>query len=578
MLATDVRVQSTVRSLDQGRLGRFVKGAMFAALIASLSLLYLFVQFNGLATADAIDQAQIARRLADGKGFTTDYIRPLAISLVRREGETNPLDLRQFPDFFQSPLHPWVSSLGLRLIKGEWKMKPTDIIYSGDRVVAAVSMLFFLLSVLVFYFVLVRLFDHRLGLFGCAAVLLTDHMWQFSLSALPQMLVLFLFSLTTLATLFAIEVRDVSFRRAMAWLTGAGACFGLATLAHGLAVWMFLGWLVFVCFYFPPRGVAAVVACAVYLLVVAPWLVRNFQVSGSPFGLAIYGAFFNSPPEESFLRDSKVDVENSGTTLQGKARAHIVQQFQMIFGYLGMNAAAASFFLALFHPFRNAMTQAFKWCLFLMWLLAVVGMSLYHPTGIVSQNQFHVLFVPLFVGYGMAFLFILWNRLDFGSQFLRNLFVAALLFVCAIPMLLTLFAGQKNRINWPPYVPPYIGIMRDWFKEDEVICSDMPWAIAWYAQRISLLLPDSVRTFNRMHDYGETLQPIRGLYLSPLTGDQPLFSGIYKGAYKEWAALITRPPQIRGFPLPEFASLPIDGQCIIFSDRPRWNQARTPQP
>lgn len=576
MLASDVRVQSTVRSLDHGRLGAFVKAVMFAALITGLSLLYLFVQFSGLATVDAMDQAQIARRLADGKGFTTDYIRPLAMSAVQREENTRQLDLSQFPDVFQSPLHPWVNSFGLRLIKGDWTMKPTDIVYPGDRMVAAVSMLFFLLAVAVFYFVLARLFDRRLALFGCAAVLLTDLMWQFSLSALPQMLVLFLFSVATLATLFGIEAREVRLGRAMAWLSGAGACFGLATLAHGLAVWMFAGWLVFVCFYFSPRGVTAA-ACAVYLLVVAPWLVRNFQISGNPFGLAVYGAFFNTSPEESFLRDSKVDFENSGTTLQGKARAHVVQQMQMIFGYLGMNAAAASFFLALFHPFRNGTAQAFKWCLLLMWVFAVFGMALYHPMGVVSQNQFHVLFVPLFVGYGMAFLFILWNRLDFGSQFLRNLFVSVLLFVCAIPMLLTLFAGPKNRINWPPYVPPYIGIMRDWFKEDEIICSDMPWAIAWYAQRISLLLPDSVRTFNRMHDYGETLQPIRGLYLTPLTGDQPLFSGIYKGPYRDWAALITRPPQIRGFALPEFVSLPIDGQCIIFSDRPRWNQVLTPQ-
>jgi hypothetical protein len=377
---------------------------------------------------------------------------------------------------------------------------------------------------------------------------------------------------------FAIETREMSSGRAAGWLTAAGACFGLATLAHGLALWMFLGWLVFVCSYFSPRRVAAATACAVYLLVVTPWLVRNFQVSGNPFGLAIYGAFFNSPPEEFFFRGSTVEVQNSGTTMQGKARAQIVDQIQGIFGYLGMNAAAASFFLALFHRFRNGTTQAFKWCLLLTWVLAVLGMALYHPTGVVSANQFHVLFIPLFAGYGMAFLFLLWNRLDLRGQFVRNLFASGLLFICAIPMLLTLFAGQKSRINWPPYVPPYIGVMRDWFQEEEIICSDMPWATAWYAQRVSLLLPDSVRTFNRMHDYAETRQPIRGLYLTPVTGDQPLFSGIYQGPYKDWAALITRPPQVRGFPLPEFVSLPIDGRCIIFSDRPRWNPARTPQP
>lgn len=578
MLASDVRVQSTLRSLDHGRLGGFVKAGIFAALVAGLSLLYLFVQFSGLATADAMDQAQIARRLADGKGFTTDYIRPLAMSALQGKGETKQLDLSQFPDFYQSPLHPWVSSLGLRLIKDDWKMGLTDIVYRGDRVVATVSMLFFLLSVLVSYFVLARLFDRRLALFGCAAILLTDLMWQFSLSALPQMLVLFHFSLAALATVLAIEIREVSLGRAMAWLAGAGACFGLATLAHGLAVWMFLGWLIFVGFYFSPRGLAAAAACALYLLVVTPWMVRNFQVSGNPFGLAVYSAFFNASPEESYLRASKVEVDKSGTTLQGKARAQIVHQIQMILGYLGMNAAAASFFLALLHSFRSGTAQAFKWCLLLMWIFAVLGMALYHPTGVVSSNQFHVLFIPLFVGYGMAFLFVLWNRIAPDNRLLRKLFVSGVLFVCAIPLLLTLFAGQKSRINWPPYVPPYIGIMRDWFKEDEIICSDMPWAIAWYAQRISLLLPDSVRAFNRMHDYGETLQPIRGLYLTPITGDQPLFSGIYRGPYKEWAGLITRPPQVRGFPLSEFVSLPIDGQCILFSDRPRWNEARSPQP
>ena len=190
----------------------------------------------------------------------------------------------------------------------------------------------------------------------------------------------------------------------MLWLIGAGGCLGLLTLAHGLAVWIFAGWLVFAFSYFPPRGIGAAAALAVYLLVVAPWLVRNFQISGNPFGLAIYGAFFNFPAEESFFRDSRVDIESSGTTLQGKARAHIVQQIEMIFGYLGMNVAAASFFLALFHPFRNREAQAFKWCLLLMWLFALLGMSLYHPSGIVSGNQFHVLFIPLFVGYGMAFL------------------------------------------------------------------------------------------------------------------------------------------------------------------------------
>ncbi|MGA7882904.1 MAG: hypothetical protein WCC08_08670 [Terrimicrobiaceae bacterium] len=377
MVTSDVRVQTAVHSLDQGRLGTLIKVAMFGALIVCLSLLYLFVQFRGLSTADAMDQAQISRRLADGKGFTTDYIRSLALSIIQRQTGKEQVDVSMFPDFFQAPLHPWVSSLGMRLIKEHWKMGPADVVYKGDRVVAALSMVSFLLSVAIWYLVFARLFDSRLALIGSAALLLTDLMWQFSLAALPQMLVLFLFSLATLCTLYAIEARDRGIRLVILWLIAAGACLGLMTLAHGLAVWIFAGWLIFAFAYFTPRGIGAVAA---------------------------------------------------------------------------------------------------------------------------------------------------------------------------------------------------------WFKEDEMICSDMPWAIALYAQRSSLLLPVSIRAFNAIHDYQRTVQPIRGLYLTPVTGAQPLFSGIYAGAYKDWAPLITRPPQVRGFPFTAFVPLPIDRQCIIFSDRPRWNQPRTAVP
>ncbi|MGA7903983.1 MAG: hypothetical protein WCA06_15230, partial [Terrimicrobiaceae bacterium] len=114
MVTSDVRVQTAVHSLDQGRLGTLIKVAMFGALIVCLSLLYLFVQFRGLSTADAMDQAQISRRLADGKGFTTDYIRSLALSIIQRQTGKEQVDVSMFPDFFQAPLHPWVSSLGMR--------------------------------------------------------------------------------------------------------------------------------------------------------------------------------------------------------------------------------------------------------------------------------------------------------------------------------------------------------------------------------------------------------------------------------------------------------------------------------
>ena len=45
---------------------------------------------------------------------------------------------------------------------------------------------------------------------------------------------------------------------------------------------------------------------------------------------------------------------------------------------------------------------------------------------------------------------------------------------------------------------------------------------------------------------------------------QSAVHSLYRGAYQEWAALITRPSQVRGIPLTAFVPLPIDGQHHIF--------------
>lgn len=574
MASGDVSLQSAVHSLDQGKFAFIIKTAAVVAILIAITLLYLFAQFRGLANANAMDQAQIARNIAAGQGFTTKVIRPISLEIIKKQTEsTEQIDLNRFPEFYQSPLNPWINSFGLGLIKGSWKMSPSDMIYAGDRMIATIGILFFILSVVVWYFVISRLFDTRIALATCAVVLVTDLMWQFSLSGLPQMVVLFLFSLASLATIFAMEAYEEDHTKKMlGWLAGAGVLMGLMTLAHGLCCWIFLGWAIFIALYFRPRGIVILASLAAYLLVVSPWLLRNYQISGNPLGLAAYDPFYQGAPQDTYQRLEEIDLNKTGTSLKAKFRINAMEQANNFFGLIGLNIAAAAFFLALLHPFRSKRAAMFKWCIVLMWLFAVLGMSFYRGGTIMSENQLHVIFIPLFAAFGMALLFVLWNRMEWGGELMRIIFVGLIIFICAVPMLLTLFAGSQGKIQWPPYVPQLIGILGNWFKEDEVICADIPWGVAWYSQRISLLMPESVRVFNRIHDYDETKQPIRGLYLTPETTNQPLFTGIYTGPGREWAGLITRPPRVQGFPFTSFQALPIEGQCIIFADRDRWNK------
>lgn len=570
MATTKPGAQEIVHSLDQGKLAPIIRIAMFGALIITLTLLYLFVQFRGLPSSTAMDQAQIARNLADGKGFSTKYIRPFAIWQLENAGKEVPSE--NFPDFFNSPLNPFVNSIPLRLFKSQWELAPTDLIYVGDRVIAATAILFFLASVAIWYVIGKRLFDQKLSLIGCAIILLTDMMWQFTLSGLPQMLMLFLFSIASLLTLMAMDKRGAPLL-VLGLLFGAGILFGLMVLAHGAAIWIFFGWLAFALVYFQPRGVAGLVAVGALAIVVVPWLARNYAVSGNPLGIGGYElvAPVNSG-ESGYLRSLSGPPPFSGINPLHRLKNAVFLHAENFFPFLGMSLAAVMFFVSLMHRFRSKSTAMFRWCVLLMWLGAFAGMTFCGVQGDVSRNQLHVLFIPLFVFYGLAFIMVLYARLEVQMPILRVAFLSLIVFLCSLPLLARLLAGQGIAIQWPPYVPPFIAILSDWYEEKEVIASDMPWAVAWYANRPSILLPQTIKDFNKLSDYRVLGSAIHGLYLTPVTGNQRLFGDIYKGAYTDWVFLITRPPNIQGFPLQYFTPLPIDGECIIFADRDRWSK------
>jgi len=570
---SEVGIQRLLHEMEQGKIAPYIRGGMISALVVALLLLYLFVHFNGFGTSEAMDQAQIARNMAKGEGFSTKYIRPLAIRELEKSGREIPAGV--FPDFSNMPLNPALNSVVLQLVRSNWKMTSSDLVYVGDRIIATVSILLFLLSLGFWFLVASQLFDQRLGFVAVTAILVTDLLWKFSLSGLPQMLMLLIFSAASYCIVKALYAREEENTLGVAiFLLIAGVLFGLLTLAHGLAAWMFLGFLLFALVHFRPRGLVALVALAGFLIVVSPWLVRNFQVCGNPAGIGLYEALYpGSTPTDSVLRIAEGVVPGEGSLLN-KARTGVIRQIQGLFGYLGLNFLAPLFFVSLIHPFKRTETFALRWGILLMWLATLAGMAFFQPSNDVSANQLHVLFLPLFVIYGLAFLLVLWHRLGIDTALLRTVFLTAAIVTAGIPMLITIIGGPGLRVQWPPYIPPFIAVYNDWFRQDEIMCSDMPWAVAWYADRKCLLMPNSLESFNRITDYRTLGRQISGLYLTPLTLNRPLVSDIYKGTLREWAPVILRPPNTRGFPLTYYTALPIDGECIIFSDRDRWSRGQ----
>jgi hypothetical protein len=173
--------------------------------------------------------------------------------------------------------------------------------------------------------------------------------------------------------------------------------------------------------------------------------------------------------------------------------------------------------------------------------------------------------------YGLAYLLVQWNRLGIHLQYARVAFVTLLFLLCGFPMansLWNLVSGSARLLHFPPYAPPYIGSLNLCMEPREVVASDMPWAVAWYAGRRSLWVPDTVKALTDLSDYGILGGPVNGLFLTPISGNQNKLSDILKGEYREWAPAILRTTGIEKFPLKVGTYLSIE-EYLLFSDRDR---------
>ena len=129
------------------------------------------------------------------------------------------------------------------------------------------------------------------------------------------------------------------------------ATFVGASLAHALTIWIFAGALIFSAFMFLPVTGAwwmrvlkhpAWLMLGIFAIFYTPWLVRNYQVCGSPFGISGYSALYQIRGTESqVMRALKLDIEGvNPTTFRNKVQNQIVGQLSDMYAYLGRSLAA----------------------------------------------------------------------------------------------------------------------------------------------------------------------------------------------------------------------------------------------
>jgi 4-amino-4-deoxy-L-arabinose transferase-like glycosyltransferase len=286
-------------------------------------------------------------------------VRPLAIGQLQAHGKDVAKNV--WGDTYNAPLPPLIDAIALLPVKGHWKMTTRTVIYAGDKAIATMSILLFIGSLAVLFFTARRLFDQRLALLACGLVLLCDAMWQYSLSGLPQMLLLLLFNITVYLLVRAVEAQHRE-ESPSKWLVAAGAGFGLLALTHALTLWIFLGAVIFSAFFFQPRGWSALIMLGIAAIVHLPWLIRTFVVCGNPGGVAIYSIFSGVGHSEwAWMRQLNFDAgTNILGTFRDKITASLISQTAHLFEYFGLSVVALMFFVSLLHPFKKTETAAVR--------------------------------------------------------------------------------------------------------------------------------------------------------------------------------------------------------------------------
>ncbi len=559
-------LQDLIHHLEVGAgLSQFNRSMRFASCALGLILLvgaYDLCAFRNLSTQEGMDTAQLARNLAQGKGYSTLFVRPLSIYLVQNQNPQNTngtvgpqvadpgLLKGNHPDLANAPVYP-VLLAGLMKVfpfsyaitktpKRFWSSGEKFYRYQPDFFIALFNQVLLLGLVVSVFFLARRLFDGQVAWVSALLLLGTELFWRFSVSGLSTiLLVLFFMGLAWCLVLLEEETREPKWNRAgiFVFTSLAGVLVGLGALTRYSFGWLILPVLIFVISYTGRRrAMLGALAFLGFAVVLAPWVVRTYYLSGMPFGTASFAIIENSSisPEDRLQRSVNPEllrgIHNSFPLLT--AASHILWQKLVVNGRglvqtelpkLGGTWISGFFLVGLLVRFRNPRLGRLRG--FLLAALAVLALAqalgrtkLSEDSPEINSENLLILAAPLVVIYGVSLFFVLLDQVELPFFQLRAAVIGLFGIIASLPLILTILPPQTSPVVYPPYYPPSIQTAVGWTRDDELMMSDIPWAVAWYGQSQCVWLTRNVAgDFFAINDF---FKPINALYLTPQTVDR----------------------------------------------------------
>jgi 4-amino-4-deoxy-L-arabinose transferase-like glycosyltransferase len=592
-------IQGTLQTMEVGKGSILIRLFPFLTVMGIVAFFANFSVYKGLGDAQSMDNAQLARQIVRGKGFTTEFLRPHAVAQLHdyavnqslstgKSGDLFPSDKfppgtpRILPDTYNAPGYPYLLAGWFLLIHPDFDEPVSGIgsagIYAPDRWIPFLNQIFLALTSAIIFILGLRLFDQRVAWMAMVSFLLTALVWRYTISALSTSFLMFLVTAAfwCMAEIVAVgercfESEERSFLPAWGWGIALAALLVAVALTR-LQLLIVLLPVVVVLIVMPSSSVLLTLFVAlITLAAVTPWYLHLQQISGSFLGsnapMVLHGTG-DYAGNQIFCTTAIPSYEQLFRDASHKEYNGFRWNFEHAWSLLGSNLMVLFFGAALLHQFKRRRTRVFQW-LIVGWVIAILlanNLGEDQPEDLSTWNSL-VLLMPCMVLVGTAFFFIMLDRLSLQLWLLNNLIVILTLVLTAMPLTLMLLSPGRYPFSWPPYWPYSIKQLTQLAQPDEWVTSDMPWATAWYGDRASLWLPDSITDFESFHD---NVCPTGMLMFTPVTWDAPM-SNVTEGEYKDWFPLMAVIGVPQNFPLSEH--LVMGGKIpgyTIWSDRPRW--------
>jgi hypothetical protein len=606
-------VQDVLHRAEVGSGTRFFRVSVVLLAIVLLSVGYNWRAFKNLATPEAMDAAQLARNISQGKGYTTLFIRPFSMFLVKKHhletqgpgGVGKGADLAQLrgmhPDLANAPAYPVVLAGLMKVLpfnytasttKPFWSYEGSFWRYQPDFLIAVFNQCLFVVVIALVFYLARRLFDAGVAWVSAGLLLGTELFWRFSVSGLSTMLLEVVFlTLVWCVVLLEQEVRTPRW----GWLgaLGLAGLVGMLVGVGGLTRYAF-GWLIFpvlvflVVFGGRQRVVLAMMALAAFVAVMAPWIYRNYSISGVPFGTATYTVVENTVLYPHYRLQRSLEPDFSRLYLMAfwlKLNLNLRQIITNELPRLGGSWLTAFFLVGLLIPFRNPALTRLRYflmgCGVVLAIAQALGQTqLSEDSPEINTENLLVVLAPLVLVYGVSFVFLLLDLMALPSLLSRYLVIGLFSLIACLPMVFVFLPPACTPVAYPPYYPPAIQTVAGWLKEKELAMSDVPWAMAWYGQRQCLWLtlrcspdlktPSIHEDFCAISDYQK---PINLLYLTPQSLDSRFLTQWFKVGEQSWGSFIVEVVMKRKvpeyFPLSKSpAGWPTEQ--LVLTDWQRW--------